>query len=299
MTTPTPAGWYPDPDGSGGQRYWDGNSWTDHRAPAADPPADEGSTAVVQLRSVPSETRVGAHRKPDPDPDPDDEPAPSKPDPAPFDIPPPAAAFEAPAAPSNGTRRLLIRYSAACGALLLVLIGVAIYGFLIKTTPEIQLSAPPNDEVVTEVLESPLPTGGWGRPTAAAPAAAPGPTGDATDGPLSFTVRGMDIVPTVAMADAPLEKTAAGQFVVVRMNVTNSSPDPATFIAMFQTLHAGGSTYQIDDEATAYLEGTYADLAPGASQDVGIAFDVPAGTAPEFIELHVDPTTAGAQLPLP
>jgi TM2 domain-containing membrane protein YozV len=32
------ADWYPDPSGNGGQRYWDGNAWTDHvRAPAAQP----------------------------------------------------------------------------------------------------------------------------------------------------------------------------------------------------------------------------------------------------------------------
>jgi hypothetical protein len=37
----TPAGWYPDPDGSGGQRYFDGQSWTDQRAPAAPPAAME------------------------------------------------------------------------------------------------------------------------------------------------------------------------------------------------------------------------------------------------------------------
>ena len=35
---PTPqsgpaAGWYPDPDGQGSVRYWDGSSWTDNRAP--------------------------------------------------------------------------------------------------------------------------------------------------------------------------------------------------------------------------------------------------------------------------
>ncbi|MCV7076888.1 DUF2510 domain-containing protein [Mycobacterium szulgai] len=35
MTAPTapPAAWYPDPDGSGGQRYWDGEHWTKHRRP--------------------------------------------------------------------------------------------------------------------------------------------------------------------------------------------------------------------------------------------------------------------------
>jgi Domain of unknown function (DUF4352)/Protein of unknown function (DUF2510) len=38
MTTPnTPAGWYSDPDGSGGQRFWDGTQWTEHRSPAPDP----------------------------------------------------------------------------------------------------------------------------------------------------------------------------------------------------------------------------------------------------------------------
>jgi Host cell surface-exposed lipoprotein/Protein of unknown function (DUF2510) len=29
----TPAGWYPDPQAQGQQRYWDGNAWTEHQAP--------------------------------------------------------------------------------------------------------------------------------------------------------------------------------------------------------------------------------------------------------------------------
>lgn len=36
-----PANWYPDPDGSGGVRYWDGATWTTHRAP---PPYPAGPT---------------------------------------------------------------------------------------------------------------------------------------------------------------------------------------------------------------------------------------------------------------
>lgn len=27
------AGWYPDPEVSGGTRYWDGQTWTEHRRP--------------------------------------------------------------------------------------------------------------------------------------------------------------------------------------------------------------------------------------------------------------------------
>lgn len=31
MSSPSiPAGWYPDPSGAFGQRYWDGTTWTDH-----------------------------------------------------------------------------------------------------------------------------------------------------------------------------------------------------------------------------------------------------------------------------
>ncbi|MFH5230274.1 DUF2510 domain-containing protein [Antrihabitans spumae] len=30
-----PPGWYPEPQGSGGKRWWDSTTWTDHRQPEA------------------------------------------------------------------------------------------------------------------------------------------------------------------------------------------------------------------------------------------------------------------------
>jgi len=47
------ADWYPDPSGNGGQRYWDGNAWTDHvRAPApAAPQWQQQQPAINQYAS--------------------------------------------------------------------------------------------------------------------------------------------------------------------------------------------------------------------------------------------------------
>jgi hypothetical protein len=99
MTTPsTPAGWYPDPDGSGGQRYWDGTVWTEHRAPAvATPepageiPPSEQATSVVSLPDQPTTVvPTGAHRAADPEPTPEPEPVapPTAPETPSFGAPP-------------------------------------------------------------------------------------------------------------------------------------------------------------------------------------------------------------------
>ena len=50
MSDQPPADWYTDPEDESQYRYWDGSSWTEHRAPRHTDPADEPDTAAGGLR---------------------------------------------------------------------------------------------------------------------------------------------------------------------------------------------------------------------------------------------------------
>ncbi|MBY0287365.1 MAG: DUF4352 domain-containing protein [Mycobacteriaceae bacterium] len=211
---------------------------------------------------------------------------------------PPAIDPEPVPKPPDGNRSLLLRFGAACAALLVVLVGLAVYGFLIKENADVQLSLPGSDEIEAP-QDEPDGLGDPSETPAAAPTTNAPPIPGATDGPLSFTVDGVEIGPKVVMSDAPLEKTADGVFIVVHMTVANVGTGPASFVGSFQKLQASGAIYPLADEATAYLGGTAATLDPGATTVVSIAFDVPPGSVPEFIELHGEPGGPGIQAPLP
>jgi hypothetical protein len=108
----------------------------------------------------------------------------------------------------------------------------------------------------------------------------------------------VETAPSVESQDAPVEQTAQGEYLIVHLTVLNSGDQPVPFVGTFQKLNAGGTTYSIDDVATAYLNGTVAQLNPGDTADVAIAFDVPPGTTPDSIQVHGDPAGAGIDVPL-
>jgi hypothetical protein len=68
----TPAGWYPDPQAEGQQRYWDGNAWTEHQAPIAQPeqpaqptpPAPPAWTAPQQTAPYAAAPTAAKEKKP-------------------------------------------------------------------------------------------------------------------------------------------------------------------------------------------------------------------------------------------
>jgi hypothetical protein len=351
MTTPpTAAGWYPDPDGSGGQRYWDGSAWTEHWSPAtpepaeptapAEPPGSEQPTAVVPLR--PAEEHVGAHRAPEPEPEPEPTPEPTtQPEPTPEPEPGPTAVKDlgsnapseqpttpvipptppaepwfasAPLAPpppgwpppsgeppaQDPRRQLIIWFGAACAALLAVLVLVIIYAAFIHKANTIEASAGPSTTSKSATPTTSAGNGlGSGKETASESPTTPSGSGpQASDGGLTFAVTGVETVPSVQNQDASAEKTAQGEFFIVHMTVLNSGEAPVTYLGTLQKLKAGGTTYSIDDEATSYVNGGQAELNPGDTADVAIAFDVPPGTTPESLEVHGDPTSAGVVVPL-
>ena len=103
---------------------------------------------------------------------------------------------------------------------------------------------------------------------------------------------------TVSSTEAPVEKTATGEYVVIRLSVVNDSGTTGQFLGTLQELHAEGTVYSIDDEATFYVGGGFVEIPPGAEALVGLAYDVPPGTVPDFVEVHADPLSAGGQIPL-
>ena len=235
-----PSGWYPDPDGSGGQRYFDGQAWTENRQPPAGP-VELGVTAAPP-------------RSTGPDP------------------------------------KLIV--GLAVGAVLMIA-ALMVGAFVMLRTGATESARTP---VSADSAETSAPPGGT---AAAVDEHTPASGDEVRDGDFAFVVTGVERVDAVADPEFPeLQKAAAGEYIIVKMRVTNVGTEPQTFFASFNTLSDGTTTYESDDEAWIYLGNTLADLNPGDSIDTAVVFDVPDGTRPVSIELHDRPLSDGVTVDL-
>lgn len=201
-----------------------------------------------------------------------------------------------PSAPDN--RRLLTGYLAACGALLLVLILAVVYGAFLNDADDIAATATSTSSTETTTAATTTAADEADASEVPTPDALPPAGAAAVDGPLSLTLVDVETGTTVSSTEAPVEKTATGEYIVVRLSVVNNSDATAQFLGTLQKLHAAGTVYSIDDEATFYVGGGFVEIPSGAEARVGLAFDVPPGTVPDFVEVHADPLSAGVQIPL-
>lgn len=380
MTTPpTAAGWYPDPDGSGGQRYWDGTEWTAQR-PEGPEFTEETSAWPAELppwpedvMAMPSWEDAGKGEPPvidaDPQPEPETEPEQPGAETEPADTveqdPPAAAEHESepeaepvidapaevsepveppadqwpqpdltiptvtpttpafdqttavvptlppPAEPAQplafggvgdieakpAPKSPLKGYLLGVAALLIVLIGVLVWAFAFADPGSGSTDAAGTDGTVE--------TGGATAPAvpttdSADAGEAPAPAeGSVVDGDVTITQNGVDTVPTVSAVDNEfLTKTATGKFVLVKLTFLNNGQSPATFLSDQQVLTAGGQPYSPDTEATFYLNGISAVLYPGEPVQVTVAYDIPADSNPEFIQVSGDLGSPGARIAL-
>jgi hypothetical protein len=94
-------------------------------------------------------------------------------------------------------------------------------------------------------------------------------------------------VPVVSDSQFPeVSKAAQGEFLLVKLTVTNIGGKPEMFFASFNTLSDGTTQFTSDDEAWVYLGNSVGDINPGASIETAVVYDVPVGTIPASIELH-------------
>ncbi|RDH76977.1 DUF4352 domain-containing protein [Mycolicibacterium moriokaense] len=249
-------------------------------------PLTEQPTTKVPLRDWTAEPATEPPREPAPYAD-----ATTSTPPVPPEVEPPAGT-EPPAPVDN--RKLVLGFAGAVAALLVLLVLAAVYAFVIHKPDTVSVSAPSSQTSTTTTEETTT-----SQEASASEAPLPPPAAGATDGPLTFTVDGVETGTTITDSENEfLSKDAVGEFIVVRLTVQNDSQDPGQFLGTFQKLNAGGQVFSIDDEATFYVGGGFVDIPPGAVVNVGLAYDVPPGTAPESVELHADPTGAGVVLPL-
>jgi len=131
-------------------------------------------------------------------------------------------------------------------------------------------------------------------PAAVEPTVLAGVGEEVRDGKFAFVVTGVERSKVAGdLSNQFMREDAQGEFVSVRMTVTNIGDEAQTFFATNQKLMAAGREYDADGVVAMWTDSTGVEINPGNSIQAVAAFDVPVGAVPELISLH-DSAFSGA-----
>jgi Domain of unknown function (DUF4352) len=153
--------------------------------------------------------------------------------------------------------------------------------------------APAEEEAAPPEEQAPEPE--------AAPAAGIGTP--VRDGQFEFVVTGIENVGTEIGDPQFMSETAQGEYLIVRVDITNIGDEPRMFDASTQYLYdaessrydASSDAYLLDDFDKAFLE----EINPGNTVTAApLLYDVPSGFVPASIELHDSLLSGGVTVTL-
>jgi hypothetical protein len=114
------------------------------------------------------------------------------------------------------------------------------------------------------------------------------------DGKFEFQVLGMERSASKTLIVS--QEQAKGEFLTVKLRVTNIGDEARTYWADNQKLIVNGNTYE--PSSTISDDSWRQEINPGLSIDTDVTFDVPPGAVPEQIVLHDSAFSGGAHLAL-
>ncbi|MBF6455556.1 DUF4352 domain-containing protein [Nocardia cyriacigeorgica] len=117
------------------------------------------------------------------------------------------------------------------------------------------------------------------------------------DGKFAFVVTQVE-PPVKSVGGNYLSKAAQGEFVLIHIDVTNTSDQPQSYFGSNQKLiDTQGREFTNDTEAEIYVnDDVHTDINPGNKFSVILAFDVPVGTVPAALEFHDSMFSGGVRV---